>query len=174
MRQGPPTQNYMENKGWQHTKLGVGLSFVALEFCRALYHDYVYTQILLCADVLREESQYTTCAILIPCNCDTIRLSLHFVHSILSPVLWCFVILKKENTCKILKKYMLIHVVLIIMLWWIDISICDTQNKFIYDLLRYIAVSLSVHIPKKKNYMDRGVGGWGPVHPIFFWIFGIF
>ncbi len=67
---------------------------------------------------------------------------------------------------------MLIHVVLIIMLWWIDISICDTQNKLIYDLLRYIAVSLSVHIPKKKI-----MGGWvGGVQSIqfVFWIFGIF
>ena len=27
---------------------------------------------------------------------------------------------------------------------------------------------------QKKNYLDRGVGGWVELYPIFFWIFGIF
>ena len=26
---------------------------------------------------------------------------------------------------------------------------------------------------KKKIYLDRGVGGWVELYPIFFWIFGI-
>ena len=26
----------------------------------------------------------------------------------------------------------------------------------------------------KKKYLDRGVGGWVELCPIFFWIFGIF
>ena len=27
---------------------------------------------------------------------------------------------------------------------------------------------------QKKKYLDRGVGGWVELYPIFFWIFGIF
>ena len=27
---------------------------------------------------------------------------------------------------------------------------------------------------QKKKKLDRGVGGWVELHPIFFWIFGIF
>ena len=29
-------------------------------------------------------------------------------------------------------------------------------------------------VSKKKKYLDRGVGGWVELYPIFFWIFGIF
>ena len=27
---------------------------------------------------------------------------------------------------------------------------------------------------QKKNYLDRGVGGWVELYPNLFWIFGIF
>ena len=41
----------------------------------------------------------------------------------------------------------------------------------IYDL-SVLAVSRMGF--QKKKYLDRGVGGWVELHPIFFWIFGIF
>ena len=41
----------------------------------------------------------------------------------------------------------------------------------IYDL-SVLAVSRMGF--QKKKYLDRGVGGWVELYPIFFWIIGIF